>query len=61
MGGQSNLFTKPDGQDPFGASVEDFKTGIYSKEKRPNIADTLKKKAQADWEASINAAHNKIK
>lgn len=62
MGGQSNIFNKPDQVDPFGASTADFKDGIYQgKEKRPNIDPGLKKAAQADWEKQINHTGNKLK
>jgi len=59
--GQGNLFQKPDTQDPFGASVKEFETGIYNTENRPNISDTLKKKSQATWESQINGPQNRIK
>lgn len=61
MGGQSNIFTKPENADPFGASTSDFQTGIYSKENRPNINPSLKKAAQAAWEKSINGPQNKLR
>ncbi len=57
MGGQSNIFSHPELNDPFGASIPDFKTGIYSKEKRPNINPSQKKAAQAEWEKSISSAN----
>jgi len=62
MGGQSNIFNKPDGADPFGASTPEFQSGIYEgHEKRPNINPSMKQAAQADWEKSINGPQNKIK
>lgn len=58
MAGQSNIFTKPETADPFGASTKDFATGIYDTEKRPNINDGLKKAAQAAWMKEINNPGN---
>lgn len=61
MGGQSNIFNKPDNQDPFG-NPSYATDGTFSTEKR-NYAkmDQMKKKAQLDWESSINAGHNKLR
>ena len=62
MAGQSNIFSKPDNADPFGASTPDFQGGIYQgKENRPNINPLLKKASQAAWEKTINGPQNKIR
>lgn len=62
MAGQSNIFSKPDNADPFGASTPDFQGGIYQgKENRPNINPSLKQASQAAWEKSINHSGNKLK
>lgn len=62
MGGQSNIFNKPETIDPFGAPTSDFATGIFDQEKRNyKKMDQMKKSSQAEWERSINNPGNKIR